>query len=109
VRADSTSRARSARFVDHRSASETVAVAAFQPPPAIAFSSSRRISGATHVGACTPLVIDPIGTSRSSNDGHSPANMPRLTSPCRVLTPFARDASRSPMTAMLKTDRSPPS
>ena len=38
-------------------------------------------SRATHVGACTPLVIDPIGTSASSNAGHSPLNIPRLTSP----------------------------
>ena len=66
-------------------------------------------SGATHVGACTPLVIEPIGTSASSKAGHRPLNMPRLTSPCSTETPLARWASRKPITAMLKTDASPPS
>ena len=36
-------------------------------------------SRAVHVGACTPLVIEPIGTSRSSKPGHRSLNMPRLT------------------------------
>ena len=61
------------------------------------------------MGACTPLVIDPIGTSASSKAGHRPLNMPRLTSPCSTETPLARWASRKPITAMLKTDGSPPS
>ena len=68
-----------------------------------------KISRATHVGACTPLVIEPIGTSASSKAGHSPLNMPRLTSPCSSETPLARWASRKPITAMLNTDASPPS
>ena len=38
-------------------------------------------SRATQVGACTPLVIEPMGTSASSKAGHSPLNIPRLTSP----------------------------
>ena len=66
-------------------------------------------SGATQVGAWTPLVIEPIGTSASSKAGHRPLNMPRLTSPCSCDTPLARWASRKPITAMLKTDASPPS
>ena len=32
-------------------------------------------SGATQVGACTPLVTEVIGTSGASKPGHSPANM----------------------------------
>ncbi len=66
-------------------------------------------SGATQVGACTPLVTEVIGTSGESNPGQSPANMSRLTSPCSSETPLARWASRRPMTAMLKTVGSPPS
>ena len=41
-------------------------------------SSSRPSSshcGAAHVGPCTPLVIEPIGTSLGSNPGHSSLNM----------------------------------
>ncbi len=69
---------------------------------------SRTTSGATQVGACTPLVTEVMGTSAGSNPGHSPANMPRLTAPCRVETPLARWARRSPITAMLNTPGSPP-
>ena len=61
------------------------------------------------MGACTPFVIDPIGTSALSKAGHRPLNMPRLTSPCSTETPLARCASRKPITAMLNTDGSPPS
>ena len=39
-------------------------------------------SRAVQVGACTPLVIEPIGTSLSSKPGHRSLNMPRLTCPC---------------------------
>ena len=66
-------------------------------------------SRATQVGACTPLVIELIGTSASSKAGHRPLNMPRLTWPCSWETPLARCASRKPITAMLKTAGSPPS
>jgi thioredoxin-related protein len=41
--------------------------------------------------------------------GHNPANMPRLTCPCNWLTPLARCARRSPITAILNTLGSPPS
>ena len=58
-------------------------------------------SRAVQVGACTPLVIEPIGTSSSSKPGHRSANMPRLTWPCSWLTPLARWPSRRPMWAML--------
>ncbi len=67
-----------------------------------------RTSRATQVGACTPLVIEPIGTSAASNPGHRPANISRLTSPCSRLTPLTRWASRMPITAMLNTRGSPP-
>ena len=70
------------------------------PWPAARSKTSR----ATQVGACTPLVIEPIGTSASSKAGHRPLNMPRLTWPCSCETPLARCASRKPITAMLKTD-----
>ena len=66
------------------------------------------ISPATQVGPCTPLVIEPIGTSAVSKPGQSPWNISRLTSPCSRLTPLTRCASRMPMTAMLNTSRSPP-
>lgn len=66
-------------------------------------------SGATHVGAWTPLVIEAIGTSGASKPGQRPSNIPRLTAPCSWDTPLARCASRNPMTAMLKTPGSPPS
>ena len=69
--------------------------------------STRRVSrssssGEIHVGACTPLVTEPIGTSSVGTSGHSPANMARLTAPCSAATPLRRAASRRPMTAMLK-------
>ncbi len=67
--------------------------------------SAPLISRATQVGACTPLVIEVIGTSDGSKLGHRPANIPRLTTPCSLDTPFARWASRRPMIAMLKTRR----
>ena len=73
------------------------------------FSASSKTSRATQVGACTPLVIDVIGTSSSSKPGHSPLNISRDTWPCSWLTPLARPASRKPITAMLKTVGSPPS
>ena len=57
--------------------------------------------GAAQVRACTPLVIDPIGTSPASKPGHSSLNMARLTRPCSSETPLARCASRRPMCAML--------
>jgi hypothetical protein len=77
-----------------------------QPRP---FSSSEGTSRAassmnsrpTQVGACTPLVIEPIGTSSRSNPGQSSLNMSRLTSPCSSETPLTRWARRMPMTAML--------
>ena len=56
-----------------------------------------------------PVVTpDPIGTSAESNPLHRLPNMPRETAPCSLETPFARWASRSPITAMLKTPGSPP-
>ncbi len=60
-------------------------------------SSSRHIQ----VGACTPLVTEVIGTSSTSKPGHSGWNISRLTTPCSLLTPLARWASRRPMWAML--------
>ena len=66
------------------------------------------ISPATQLGACTPLVTEPIGTSDSSKPGHSPANIFLLTSPCSRLTPFTRWDSRMPITAMLNMPGSPP-
>ena len=68
----------------------------------------RRPGGPPRSGACTPLVIEVIGTSRSSKPGQSPSNMCRLTSPCSCETPLARPPSRRPITAMLKTPDSPP-
>ncbi|CPU29287.1 Uncharacterised protein [Mycobacteroides abscessus] len=62
--------------------------------------------GAAHVGACTPLVIEPMGTSAASKDGQRPLNIDRLTWPCSSDTPLARWASRSPMWAMLKVEGS---
>ena len=72
-------------------------------------AASSMTSRATQVGACTPLVIELIGTSASSKPGHSRWNISRLTSPCSLETPLARWASRKPITAMLKTAGSPPS
>ena len=74
-----------------------------------AFAASSKTSRATQVGACTPLVIEVIGTSASSKAGQSPLNIPRLTWPCSSETPLARCESRKPITAMLKTPGSPPS
>ena len=71
-------------------------------------AASSMTSRLTHVGACTPLVIEPIGTSLGSKPGQSPANISRLTAPCSLLTPLARWASRRPMHAMLNTFGSPP-
>ena len=71
-------------------------------------SARSKTSRPTQVGACTPLVIDVIGTSASSNAGHRPWNISRLTWPCSCETPLARWASRKPITAMLKTVGSPP-
>lgn len=68
----------------------------------------RNTSGATQVGAWTPLVTEVIGTSAGSKPGQSPENISRLTAPCRVETPLARWASRSPITAMLNSSGSPP-
>ena len=65
-------------------------------------------SGATQVGVCTPLVTEPMGTSRVSNPGHRPANISRLTWPCSRDTPLTRWARRMPITAMLNTSGSPP-
>ena len=36
----------------------------------------------TQVWACTPLVIEPIGTSSTGTSGQRPWNISRLTSPC---------------------------
>ena len=83
-----------------------------QFPPSLSTSApglaSSSISVATQVAGCTPLVMEPMGTSVSSNPGHRPENISRLTAPCSLLTPFARCASRMPITAMLKTCGSPP-
>jgi hypothetical protein len=65
--------------------------------------------GSIQVMTCTPLVIEPIGTSSTSKPGHSPWNMPRETTPCSLATPLARCARRRPMTAMLNLAGSPPS
>ena len=62
--------------------------------------------GAAQVGPCTPLVIEPIGTSLGSNPGHNSLNIARLTRPCSSDTPLARCASRRPMCAMLNFDGS---
>ena len=68
----------------------------------------RRPREPTQVGACTPLVIEVIGTSASSKAGHRPWNISRLTWPCSWETPLARWARRKPITAMLNTAGSPP-
>ena len=74
------------------------------PPESSRPSSSH--CGAAQVGACTPLVIEPIGTSDGSKPGHSSLNISRLTRPCSSDTPLARCASRRPMWAMLNFDGS---
>ena len=65
-------------------------------------SARPRIGRETHVEACTPLVIEPIGTSLASKPGQSSLNISAATLPCSMLTPLARCASRRPMWAMLK-------
>ena len=72
-------------------------------------AASSMTSRAIQLGPCTPLVIEVIGTSASSNAGHSPLNIPRETWPCSSETPLARWARRKPITAMLKTPASPAS
>ena len=44
---------------------------------------------------CTPLVTWPIGTSSTALSGHRSRHIPRATSPCRRLTPFAARLVRS--------------
>ncbi len=61
-----------------RSAPPTDSASSARPAP-ICRAPSRSTSGATQVGACTPLVTEVIGTSSASNPGHSPANISRLT------------------------------
>ena len=106
----STSSCRSARLISH---SWWSGVFAMTSQPSASSTdvpcASSMTWRATHVGACTPLVIDVIGTSSLSKPDHRPANMPRETWPCRRLTPLARCAMRRPMTAMLNTAGSPPS
>ena len=70
--------------MDHRSVDGILSTtfhrsAASESVSAPALLASSKTSRATHVGACTPLVIEVIGTSASSKAGHSPLNMPRLT------------------------------
>ncbi len=116
-RASATSRARRTRRISQtRSGSaatrsqDAASSARSLDAPAAAWPpwARPRISGATQVGACTPLVTEPIGTSAVSKPGHRPVNISRLTWPCSMLTPLTRWASRMPMTAMLKTSGSPP-
>ena len=78
-----------------------------RPTPAPTLSTSRSATPAlTHVCACTPLVIAPIGTSSTGTSGHRPWNISRLTAPCSRATPLLRPARRRPMTAMLKRSSS---
>src|SRR5256885_15555142 len=60
-----------------------------------------RDSKVTGVQTCALPISELIGTSSVSKPCHSPANICRLTSPCRRDTPFARCARRKPMCAML--------
>ena len=78
----STSSCRSARLISHSCSSGVPAMTA-QPSASSTDvpCASSMTWRATHVGACTPFVIDVIGTSSLSKPGHSPANMPRETSP----------------------------
>ena len=105
-RVSATSRDRSTCRAAQISAAGAAAARSQSQP--LAAAASDPISGATQVGMCTPLVIEPIGTSRVSNPGHRPANIFLLTWPCRSETPLTRRASRMPMTAMLNTSGSPP-
>ena len=115
LRASTTRRWRSSRLTDQTSVPEILSTASQNASVSSLSGSapwptaSAMTSRATQVGACTPLVIEPIGTSASSKAGQSPLNMPRLTWPCSWETPLARWARRKPMTAMLKTEASPPS
>ena len=63
--------------------------------------SRSAIPGATHVPACTPLVIEVIGISSVGTSGHRSLNISRLTSPCSLATALDRPARRRPITAML--------
>ncbi len=105
-RTSTTSRPRSARLVDQMTSDGSSSTTSKASRPSLVASACT--SRATQVGACTPLVIDAIGTSAGSKPGQSPANIHRLTSPCSTLTPLARWASRRPITAMLNTLVSPP-
>src|SRR5688500_2202144 len=51
-------------------------------------SYSDRMSGATHVGACTPFVTCVIGTSSMVFLGQSFCQRARDTAPCLRLTPL---------------------
>ena len=113
-RASSTSRSRSIRLavpdlvagisshgVPDRSAPSTSGV---RPVRAVAARRGRRPRGATQVGACTPLVIEVIGTSSASKPGQRPANI----SAADLRRAAARrrwraGPSRKPITAMLNT------
>ena len=110
-RASCTSRSRSSRLTAQISVPGTSSTARKKESTSSPSGSAPReaassmTSRATHVGACTPLVIEPIGTSASSNAGHRPLNISRLTWPCSSETPLARCEIRKPITAMLKTAR----
>ena len=92
------------RLTPQNSASESAALAqsacSVSAVPSVD-SARPRSAGSVQVGACTPFVIDVIGTSSESKPGQRSPNMRRLTSPCSFETPFARWASRRPITAML--------
>jgi len=68
----------------------------------ICFFARAKIFGETHVGACTPFVIEVMGISELSKPGQRFENMSRETSPCSRLTPLARPASANPIMAILK-------
>ncbi len=114
LRASSTSRWRSTRLRAQSSEpgiwSTSGQSASVSSPSTSApcLAASSKISRATQVGPCTPLVTEPIGTSASSKAGQRPLNIPRLTWPCSSETPLARWARRKPITAMLNTLGSPP-
>ncbi len=90
-----------------RSEPPTVSASSVRRPPSCR-APRRSTSGATQVGACTPLVTEVIGTSSASKPGHSPENISRLTRPCSSDTPLARWPRRRPITAMLNRFGSPP-
>ena len=54
------------------------------------FLAQRQPLGSRPGRACTPFVIDPIGTSSVSKPVHSSLNISRLTLPCSSDTPLAR-------------------